>query len=98
MEFSNQMETLEKKAGETAAAVKAAAAASRLHSMTIDADRPIVFHHSLVWLLHTAQVTALRSRHRLPQIDIEDHDESPRSSPRSTTTISPCRRSSSGMD
>jgi len=37
MEFSNQMETLEKKAGETAAAVKAAAAASRLHSMTIDA-------------------------------------------------------------
>jgi hypothetical protein len=60
MEFSNQMETLEKKAGETAAAVKAAAAASRLHSMTIDADRPIVFHHSLVWLLDTAQVTALR--------------------------------------
>ena len=60
MEFSNQMETLEKKAGKTAAAVKAATAASRLHSMTIDADRPIVFHHSLVWLLDTAQVTALR--------------------------------------
>jgi hypothetical protein len=44
--------------------------------MTIDADRPIVFHHSLVWLLHTAQVIALGCRHRLPQIDIEDHDES----------------------
>ena len=37
----------------------------------------IVFHHSLVWLLHAAQVTALRCRHRLRQIDIEDHDESP---------------------
>jgi hypothetical protein len=49
----------------------------RRSARTIHADRPIVFHHSLVWLLHTAQVTALRSRHRLPQIDIEDHDEFP---------------------
>ena len=70
MEFSNQMETLEKKAGETAAAVKAAAAASRLHSMTIDADRPIVFHHSLVWLLHGSshgsqvQASTSTDRHR----------------------------------
>jgi hypothetical protein len=45
--------------------------------MTIDAHRPIVFHYSPVGLLQTAQVTALRCRHRLPQIDIEDHDESP---------------------
>jgi hypothetical protein len=41
---------------------------SRLHSMTINMDRPIVFHHSLVWLLHTAQVTVQAStstdRHR----------------------------------
>jgi hypothetical protein len=87
MEFSNQMETLEKKAGETAAAVKAAAAASRLHSMTIDADRRI------------------RRKSWLSGAGIDFHGStskimmSPRrSSPRSTTTISPCPRSSSGMD
>jgi hypothetical protein len=58
-------------------AAELAGPASCLHSVTIDADPPIVFHHSLVWLLHTAQATALTCRHRPPQIDFEDHNESP---------------------
>jgi hypothetical protein len=70
----------------------------RRSARTIHADRPIVFYHSLVWLLHTAQVTALRCRHRLPQIDIGDHDGFPTILARSTTTISPCPRSFPGMD